>query len=119
MNSISVRQFLLLVGVMIIDIFLVWFGFKLLLANNDASRGQLFLVGCAAVLSGVFALSSQLPKREIWSIALILVGVYYFARADGIISNPILSRLLGLVSIGAAVLLTYIALPRNNQTDGN
>jgi hypothetical protein len=110
---------LILVGAMILNVFLVWFGFKLLLGHEDSSKGALFLLGCVSTLAGVFALSSSLPNNQIWTIVLILVGVYFFARADGMISGPWLSRLLGLASLGAACLITYIAWPRRQNDEFN
>ena len=100
---------------MLLNIFLVWFGWRLLLADNYPSSTELFLLGCGCVLSGVFALSSTLPNREIWTVALIFVGGYYFARAGGVIDGAWLARLLGLASIAAAIIMTYIAFPREGN----
>jgi ammonia channel protein AmtB len=112
MEQYDLKHFLLLIAAMILNVFFVWFGFKFLLGNNDFSKGGLFLMGCISTLAGVFALSSSLPNNQIWTIVLILVGVYFFARADGIIEGAWLSRLLGLASLVAAGIITYIAWPR-------
>jgi hypothetical protein len=115
MSQYSVKQFLILVGAMIINIFLVWYGAKLLFAQDIVSDTQLFLLGCANTIGGVFALSSSIKFHARIGTTLIIIAVYFFARSDGIIQRPWLVRLLGLASIFAAAILLYVALPPNND----
>ena len=115
MSNFDFRQFLVLVGAMIVDIFLVWFGFKLLFLDNDATKTQLFLLGCGSTIGGVFALSSKLKNSIKFGSILVFVGVYYFARSGEIIHGAWLARILGLASITAAIILGYIALPKDTK----
>jgi hypothetical protein len=116
MGKLSLKQFLILVGAMIINIFLVWFGAKLLFTQNLVTDTQLFWLGFASTIAGVFALSSNFKMKGKLGAILVLLGVYYFARADGIIKGAWLARLLGLASILAAAILLYIALPPNKDS---
>lgn len=116
MIGLEIKQWLILIGAMILDIFLVWFGLKLLFTQFNLSSGELFLLGCAATLAGVFVLpSNTIENAQVWGIALLFVGVYYFARSAGVFHTSWLARLLGIASLGSAVIITYIALPRNRS----
>jgi hypothetical protein len=114
-QEINSRQFIRLIGVVILDVFLVWFGVRLLRADNSLTDIQMFLLGCGLTLWGVFMLSSNIPNKEIFTVSLVLVGFYYFARVAGIIERGWLIKLLGLASIAAAGLLLYTTIPRSNK----
>ena len=116
MGQFDLRQWLVLIGVMIINVFLVWFGLKLLFFDHIVSQVQLFLLGCAGAFCGVFVLSSGHPRRGLYGTILVLVGVYYFARAADVFRGALFSKALGLASLAAAVILTYIALSINKES---
>jgi len=117
MKNFRARQFVILVGAMVINIFLVWFGIKLLSSGSIASHGQLFLLGLVCTLCGLFTLSSNVNKKEIWGVSFFLVGLYAFARASTLIERAWLGKILGIASIVAAIVLTYIVIPRDKAPD--
>lgn len=113
----EVKRWLLVVGAAVMTVLMTWIGLKLLFASGTMSRGLLFLLGCGAVLGGVFVVTEARGRARAWGAALIAVGFYYFARSSGVISAPWLGRLLGLASIIAAVVLGYIAVTYVNSQD--
>lgn len=110
MKQPTLQRALLLAGTLIIDIFLVWFGFKLLTAAPDIGSTGLFMIGTAACFGGLFIMAPPTKVRLTGGGIVFLVGVYYLLRAFGIIESRILVTVLGLASLLAAVILTYIVM---------
>lgn len=116
MQRSQIKHWLLFIGSTFFAIFFVWFGFLLFsLSAKPVTTTQLFLLGCASVLASLFVMSNvkryNLPAASL----LLAVGIYYFARSAGIITNSLLVRLLGLASWAAAVLLLYITYPNRKS----
>lgn len=116
MNSNIIKSGLTFAGGIIVAGLLLWMGTKLLFFDREISNQGMFLIGVATVLAGVIVMpSQQLPKALPLGIVLILVGIYYFARAAGVFEHAILIRLLGVASISAAAIIIYMTLPRPNK----
>lgn len=107
----SPKTWLLFIAGLLISMFLVWFGLRLLFSNFDASPTELFLMGVAAIVAGVYLLPDKFPHASSLGLCLLLVGIYYFARAAGVFERGWLVHLLGLASLAGAVILIYITLP--------
>lgn len=95
------------------SIILVWFGSKFLFFTNDhISSAGYFWSGLALMLGGILYLASPDFRKYWWVGAiLVLIGIYLFARASGVIEFPWLARILGAASWLAAVILLYITWP--------
>lgn len=114
MNTMQLKIWLLAIGGAIVALFLLFFGVKFLSAPNDAEDWQLILLGIGSVLSGVFTIAAQIyiPRKYMAGAILILLGIYFFARATGTIDGAWFMRLLGLASLvgcGVIIYVTYIA----------
>lgn len=97
----------------LLGLVLFWFGSKFLFFPNDRlSDTQLFWSGLLVSMGGVLMLSSP-DFRNVWKISLLIIvtGLYFFARAAGVIEMPWLARILGVASWLAALLMLYIAWP--------
>lgn len=110
MNIARIQKILLLIGVAILDIFFVWFAVKLFRTNPGLSTTELYLAGFAACFGGIFIASSESSQRFAAGGGVFAVGVYYFLRATNVINTPLLTTGLGIASLLAAGLLTYIAV---------
>ena len=112
MDNFNFARFALLVGAMIVNIFLVWFGGKLLQANPHITDTQYFLLGCGLTIGALYAISGGLVP---WGFFLMLVAIYFFGRGSGEVQTAWLGKLLGILSILSAILFTYVVLPRDRQ----
>ncbi len=110
MRKAQLKIWLLSIGGAIVAVFLIYHGFKLLFRPNDASDWQLFFLGVGCVLTSVFTLAAQVyvPKKYKISGALMFLGIYFFARATGIIEGAWFMRFLGLASLIGAGLIVYV-----------
>lgn len=112
MHAGQARSWIVFVGFLIVSFILVWFGLKLLLANYSPTSLELVLAGIISVVAGVSVLPSQLPMAIPLGISLIVVGLYFLARAAGFFTLALLGPVLGLASIAAAGLLIFMTLPK-------
>ncbi|MCA9327882.1 hypothetical protein KDA14_05120 [Candidatus Saccharibacteria bacterium] len=119
MKQNKLQRPLLLAGTLIVDIFLLWFGFKLLTTQTDIGSTGLFMVGLAACFGGLFILTPPTKIRLIGGGIVFSVGVYYLLRAFGVIESRILVTTLGLASLFAAVVLTYIVMGKPETSPDN
>lgn len=110
MKHIGIQQLLTLAGTVVVDIFLVWFGIQLLAFSHDLSSTGFFVIGLAACFGGIFIVSPPTRGRIITGSVVFLLGIYYFLRAFGVIQSSVLSSVLGVASLFAAALLTYLVL---------
>lgn len=104
------QRLLLLAGVVLVDVFLVWFGIKLLTFSHNLSSTEFFILGLAACFGGLFTVAPPNKVRVIVSGTVFGLGLYFFLRAFGVIQSSVLSTTLGIASIIAAVILAYIVV---------
>jgi hypothetical protein len=115
MENVSVKQLLIFGAALFVSVILLFFGFRLLLSVGEATRMQLFVLGCLTVLCGTVALSGGVLASKIIGGVLIAVGIYFFARMGGLVDGLWVTRLLGLCAIAAAGALAYVAFPRSHE----
>jgi len=104
------KKWLVVIGAAVLCVALIWFGWRLITVPAVTSVGVLFVMGCAAVLGGVFVLGNPEGKARQLGVILLLVGCYYFARAAGWFEHAWLTRALGVASLVAAAVVGYVAL---------
>ncbi|HEX7632777.1 MAG TPA: hypothetical protein VF401_00460 [Candidatus Saccharimonadales bacterium] len=111
------RLFYFSVGVLM-ALILLWFGSKFLFWPNDRLNDtELFVSGALLVLGGIGLFSvADLKKNWIPGGVLLLVGLYCFARAAGIIELPWLARVIGVGSWVAGFMLLYITWPTRKHS---
>lgn len=105
----ELKKWLVIIGAALLCVALLWFGYALMTQPAITSAGVLFAIGCGAVLGGVFILGTP-SKGRLWGVVLIGVGLYYFARATSFFESAWLTRLLGVASWAAAILVGYLAV---------
>lgn len=112
-----IKIWLLAIGGAIVALLLLIFGTRFLIRPNDATDGQLFLLGIISGFAGIFTLAAQMyiPKKYMIGSSLILLAVYFFARAYGVIEGAILMRIIGLASLLAASLMVYVTYLAENK----
>jgi hypothetical protein len=112
-----IKIWLLAIGGAIVALLLLIFGTRFLIRPNDATDGQLFLLGIISGFAGIFTLAAQMyiPKKYMIGSSLILLAVYFFARATGVIEVDILMRIIGLASLLAASLMVYVTYLAENK----
>lgn len=112
----EVKTWIIFIGGIIMAGFFVWFGFLLFsLAAQETTTAQLFLLGSVCILASVFSMTNVKKHNLLVAISLLAVGIYYFARTAGYITDPILVRLLGVASWAAAALLVYLTYPNHRS----
>lgn len=99
--------------------FLIWFGAKFIFSPaEDATTGLLIAAGLGTTLAGIIlAGATTIRSHQLVSVIVILIGIYFFARAAGVIEYPWLARGIGLGSWLAAFLVVFVTLPRKEQTN--
>lgn len=113
----QVKQYYIFGLALIVAAFLVWFGSKFLFTSgNTWDSTQLFVAGVILILAGVFTVSSP-GLGNAWLVGGILMatGFFMFARAAGVIDHAWVAKTIGVASWGAAVLVAYIAFPRDKR----
>lgn len=120
MQVTLIKIWLLAIGGAIVALVLLFFGIKFLIAPNDATDRQLFLLGIISGFAGIFTVAAQIyiPKKYMIGSSLILLAPYFFARAAGVIEGAILMRILGLASLLAAGLMIYVTYLAENKLRG-
>jgi hypothetical protein len=98
-------------------IILFWFGDKFLFFPSEELNSPLVLgTGLLLVLFAVMSLGPkvlQLPRR--WMLILAIFGLYFIARAAGVLEIPLLARGAGVAAWLAALLVLYITWPYRNH----
>jgi hypothetical protein len=91
------------------SVFFVWAGIQIIILSDSLTSLTLVVLGIAEVVGGVILASSYYH----WSIgfSVVALGFYSFARADDIITKPILGYALAVASWLAGALLIYATYP--------
>lgn len=110
----QVKIWLVSIGGAVVALVLFVYGIRLLLAPNDPSSTELYILAFGSFLSGIFTIASPayIPRKFLLGGVLMLLGIYFFGRADGFIERAWIIRTLGLGSIvgaGVMVYVTYLA----------
>lgn len=103
---------ILFVGTVALDLILVGLAWLSFFRLRDLSSTALFIMGVAAVLTGVFVLAGQVTRKLQVGGVLVLLGMYFFARAAGVIKQSWLALVAGIAALAAAGFLTYLAARR-------
>lgn len=105
------KLWLKFIFVVLLAIFLFWFGYKILSIPEDRmAKSELFLLGFIFIGGGLM----MTPKNEntnswLGTLGFVSIGVYFFARATGVISANIVSNIFGVVVLSGSFFLLYIA----------
>lgn len=98
--------------------FLIWFGAKFMFWPTETlTTGLLVAAGLGTTLAGILlAGATTIRNHQLVAVIVILIGIYFFARAAGVIEYPWLSRFIGLGSWAAAALVVFVTLPRKETS---
>lgn len=113
MSKQAARQWIYLLGGLLLAACLVWFGAVFLsISATTFTHTQLLLFGLFVVIGGICLLTLPDIKRS-WPAGLLLtaVGFYGCARAADVIREPWLARLVGVACWLAALGVIYLAWP--------
>ncbi len=105
------KLWLKLILVVLLAIFLFWFGYRLMSIPEDKmATSELFLLGFIFIGGGLM----MTPKNEstnswLGTLGFVSIGVYFFAKATGVISTNLLSNVFGIVTLSGSFFLLYIA----------
>lgn len=110
----EVKIWLVSIGGAVVALFLFFYGLRLLLAPNDPSSTEMYLLALGSMFCGIFTIASPayIPRKFMLGGSLMLLGVYFFGRATGTIERAWMIRSLGVASIigaGVMVYVTYLA----------
>lgn len=110
----QVKIWLVSIGGAVVSLVLFVYGIRLLISPNDPSSAELYILAFGSMFCGIFTIASPayIPRKFMLGGVLMLLGFYFFGRADGFIERAWIIRSLGLGSLigsGVMVYVTYLA----------
>lgn len=113
MSNLSVRQWLSLGCRVILALFLLWVGVRLLFFDDQLSSAILLSVGMLIILTGIVGFSSNIGVFSI----LALIALYFLARASGQIEGAWLARLAGFACLLLSGFVIYTLYTKSKTKD--